>query len=148
VTNDLSHRTDRMLSPGSHDPLGATLAPGGQLLPVLGERGRGVPSALRPARRRTDRYHPRREQGPIRLERRCAAVDPVRTDGDLRDPPEGIHRPHDVMEPPLQGIRWRRAVDTSLPAGEDITDDGSEPLPDPADRYLVNPRTTVVLVGK
>ena len=153
----------------------------GQLLPLLGERGRGVAPPLRPPRRRTDRHHPRREPGPVRLARlrprrrrrpvygykvrgpfdpaglpvqrpeaadrpvregasparsstrtTCcwpttratrrgtspstagkprpssrrrswwttgstgggrAAVHPVRTDGDLRDPPEGIHRP-------------------------------------------------------
>jgi isoamylase len=53
------------------------------------------------------------------------------------------------MVPPLpSGLRWRRAVDTSLAAGEEFGDDGAEPLPDPADRYLVNPRTTVVLLGK
>jgi len=40
------------------------------------------------------------------------------------------------------------AVDTSLAAGEEFGDDGVEPLPDPADRYLVNPRTTVVLLGR
>jgi hypothetical protein len=34
-----------------------------------------------------------------------------------------------------------------LSAGEDFVDDGAEPLPDPADRYLVDPRTTVMLPG-
>jgi hypothetical protein len=53
------------------------------------------------------------------------------------------------MVPPLPpGLRWRRAIDTSLESGDDFVDDGAEPLPDPADRYLVNPRTTVVLLGK
>jgi len=53
------------------------------------------------------------------------------------------------MVPPLpSGLRWRRAIDTSFAAGEEIVDDGAEPLPDPADRYLVHPRTTVVLLGK
>ena len=61
----------------------------------------------------------------------------------------GDHRQREVRVPALpSGLRWRRAVDTSLPAGEDFTDDGAEPLADPADRYLVNPRTTVVLLGK
>jgi glycogen operon protein len=61
----------------------------------------------------------------------------------------GDHRQREVMVPPLpSGLRWRRAIDTSRPAGEDFVDDGAEPLPDPADRYLVNPRTTVVLLGK
>jgi isoamylase len=61
----------------------------------------------------------------------------------------GDYREREVMVPPLpSGLRWRRAIDTSLPAGEDFVDDGAEPLPDPADRYLVHPRTTVVLLGK
>ena len=61
----------------------------------------------------------------------------------------GEYRQREVMVPPLpSGFRWRRAIDTSLAAGEDFADDGAEPLPDPADRYLVNPRTTVVLLGK
>jgi glycogen operon protein len=61
----------------------------------------------------------------------------------------GDHRQREVMVPPLPpGLRWRRAIDTSLEAGDDFVDDGAEPLPDPADRYLVNPRTTVVLLGK
>jgi glycogen operon protein len=59
------------------------------------------------------------------------------------------YRQREVMVPPLpSGLRWRRAIDTSLAAGEDFMDDGAEPLPDPADRYLVHPRTTVVLLGK
>jgi glycogen operon protein len=36
---------------------------------------------------------------------------------------------------------------TSLPAGEEIVDGDAELLAEPADRYLVNPRTTVVLLG-
>ena len=61
----------------------------------------------------------------------------------------GEYRQREVMVPPLpSGFRWRRAIDTSLAAGEDFMDDGAEPLPDPANRYLVNPRTTVVLLGK
>jgi len=54
-----------------------------------------------------------------------------------------------VMVPPLpSGLRWRRAIDTSLSSGEDFAEDGDGPLLDPADRYLVDPRTTVVLLGK
>jgi glycogen operon protein len=61
----------------------------------------------------------------------------------------GDYRQHEVMAPPLpSGLRWRLAIDTSLPAGEDFMDDGAEPLRDPADRYTVNPRTTVVLLAK
>jgi hypothetical protein len=39
-------------------------------------------------------------------------------------------------------------MDTSLPAGEDFMATGCEVLLDPADQYLVNPRSTVVLLGK
>ncbi len=61
----------------------------------------------------------------------------------------GDHRQREVILPPLpSGLRWRRAIDTSLAAGEEIVDDGADPLPDPADRYRVNPRTTVVLLGR
>lgn len=60
----------------------------------------------------------------------------------------GDYRKHEVMVPPLPGIRWRRAIDTSLPSGVDFAEDGDGPLLDPADRYLVNPRTTVLLLGK
>jgi len=38
-------------------------------------------------------------------------------------------------------------IDTSLSVGKDFVENGDEPLLDPADRYLVNPRTTVVLLG-
>jgi glycogen operon protein len=45
------------------------------------------------------------------------------------------------------GSRWRRVVDTSLPAGEDFMDPGREVVLDPQDHYLVNPRSTVLLLG-
>jgi isoamylase len=61
----------------------------------------------------------------------------------------GDHRERTVAVPPLAGgKRWRRAIDTSLSPGDDFADDGAEPLLDPADRYLVNPRSTVLLLGK
>jgi hypothetical protein len=51
--------------------------------------------------------------------------------------------------PPLpSGLRWRRAIDTSLPSGEDFPENGDGPFLDPAHRYLVDPRSTVVLLGK
>ena len=57
-------------------------------------------------------------------------------------------RLREVKIPPLPtGARWRRVIDTSLPAGEDFLDPGSEVQIDPADRYLANPRSTVVLLG-
>ena len=51
--------------------------------------------------------------------------------------------------PPLRdGLRWFRVIDTSLPAGSDFLDAGQEVRLEPADVYLANPRSTVVLVGK
>jgi isoamylase len=41
-----------------------------------------------------------------------------------------------------------RVVDTSLPAGEDFLEAGHEIPLNPADLYLVNPRSTVVLLGR
>ena len=52
------------------------------------------------------------------------------------------------IPPPPAGKTWRRVVDTSLDPGEDILEDGEEIPIDPPDHYLVNPRSTVVLVGK
>jgi glycogen operon protein len=45
------------------------------------------------------------------------------------------------------GMRWRRVIDTSLSAGEDFCLPGYEIPLDPADAYLVNPRSIVVLLG-
>lgn len=44
-----------------------------------------------------------------------------------------------------QGMRWYRVVDTSLPAGADFANPREEVLLEPADCYLVNPRSTVLL---
>ncbi len=44
--------------------------------------------------------------------------------------------------------KWYRVVDTSIESGEDFLDSGREILLDPPDYYLVNPRSTVVLIGK
>jgi hypothetical protein len=53
------------------------------------------------------------------------------------------------MVPPLPpGLRWRRAIDTSLAPGDDFAENGDGPLLDPSDRYFVNARTTVALLGK
>jgi isoamylase len=43
---------------------------------------------------------------------------------------------------------WHRIVDTSLPAGEDFADTAAEVRIDPADHYIANPRSTVVLVAR
>ena len=48
---------------------------------------------------------------------------------------------------PRDGKRWRRVVDTSLAAGDDIMDPGGEVLIDPADHYIASPRSTVILVA-
>jgi len=46
------------------------------------------------------------------------------------------------------GTRWHRVVDTSLPNGEDLAAPVDEVALDPADEYLVNPRSTVVLLAR
>ncbi len=57
--------------------------------------------------------------------------------------------PRPVMLPKLAGGRvWRRAVDTSLPPGEDFTNDGAEIAINPQDTYIINPRSTVVLLSR
>ena len=43
--------------------------------------------------------------------------------------------------------RWRRLVDTSLASPEDIVEDEKAVPLNPADHYIVNPRTTVILVS-
>jgi isoamylase len=59
------------------------------------------------------------------------------------------HRLHSVHIPPLPpSMQWRRAIDTSLPPGEDSKDFDCEVPLHPAEYYLVNPRSTVVLVGR
>jgi isoamylase len=45
------------------------------------------------------------------------------------------------------GRAWHRAIDTSLPGGEDFLNPGQEVRIDPADHYLANPRSTVVLLA-
>jgi isoamylase len=46
------------------------------------------------------------------------------------------------------GARWGRLIDTTLPAGEDIVLPGREVPLDPPGFYLVNARSTVVLLGR
>jgi len=45
-----------------------------------------------------------------------------------------------------QSHGWYRAIDTSLPSGIDFADAGKETRIDPADHYIANPRSTVVLL--
>jgi len=45
-------------------------------------------------------------------------------------------------------LTWHRAIDTSLPAGQDFSDPGTEVRLDPPDFYLVNARSTVVLLAQ
>jgi glycogen operon protein len=46
------------------------------------------------------------------------------------------------------GAEWLRVIDTSLPEGEDIAALGLEVPLEPADVYLVNPRSVVVLLAR
>jgi glycogen operon protein len=57
--------------------------------------------------------------------------------------------PQWVRLPPLESGRvWHRAIDTSLPSGEDFTEPGREISIDPSDHYIANPRSTVVLLAQ
>ena len=47
----------------------------------------------------------------------------------------------------ISPAEWRRVVDTSLPAGDDVMDPGHEVLIDPADHYIASPRSTVILAA-
>jgi glycogen operon protein len=59
------------------------------------------------------------------------------------------YEPQWCMLPRLSGDDvWVRAIDTSLPSGDDFRDAGQEVEIDPSDHYLVNPRTTVVLLAQ
>jgi len=55
---------------------------------------------------------------------------------------------HVALPPLWEGARWHRLIDTSLPAGQDISLPGNEVALDPPGFYLVNPRSTVVLIGR
>jgi len=51
--------------------------------------------------------------------------------------------------PPLApGYGWYRAIDTSLPSGEDFAELNQEVLVDPPDHYIANSRSTVVLLAQ
>jgi isoamylase len=46
------------------------------------------------------------------------------------------------------GQAWYRALDTSLPAGEDFAEAGAEIRVEPGDHYIANARSTVVLLAR
>ena len=58
------------------------------------------------------------------------------------------YRMQRVQIPSVKPKQWMRVVDTSLPAGSDFLDFGSEIPIEPTDSYLVNPRSTVVLTAR
>ena len=61
----------------------------------------------------------------------------------------GHYEPRWINLPQLGVDRgWHRAIDTSLPGGDDFLDAGQEVEIDPADHYIVNPRSTVVLFAQ
>jgi len=84
---------------------------------------------------------------------------PDRALGCLIEPPAGAGMPlcllfnaaaddREFMLPSAPaGLHWRVSVDTAQPAPEDVSGDGSEPLPAQPDRYLVQGRSLVVLSG-
>jgi glycogen operon protein len=59
------------------------------------------------------------------------------------------HRAQWVQLPvPVRGERWYRIIDTSLASGDDFADPGEELLLNPADHYIANARSTVLLLGR
>jgi isoamylase len=58
-------------------------------------------------------------------------------------------REQTVRIPEPGGTRtWRRVADTSLPDGQDFVDERQQAALDPADHYVVQPRSTVVLLAR
>jgi glycogen operon protein len=61
----------------------------------------------------------------------------------------GDFEPKWIRLPALDPSRkWHRAIDTSLPSGPDFADRGAEVPLRPDDHYIVNPRSTVVLLAR
>ncbi len=59
------------------------------------------------------------------------------------------HRNQWIVLPQLPGgCAWHRVIDTSLRSGQDFAEQDTEVVIDPADHYLANPRSTVVLVAR
>ena len=84
-------------------------------------------------------------------ESRALAMHLLRADGDddIYLAANAHWEPHAFELPRLPlGKSWRRFVDTSHSAPDDVAEPGAEP-PIPAQRsYPVGPRSTVVLVGR
>jgi glycogen operon protein len=53
-----------------------------------------------------------------------------------------------TLPPPPNGSAWLRAIDTSLPAGQECAQAGAEVPIEPAGHYIANPRSTVVLLAR
>ncbi len=53
-----------------------------------------------------------------------------------------------VKIPEFYAKKWYRKIDTSLPPGADFMDESQEVVLDPQELYLVNPLSTVILVGR
>jgi len=61
----------------------------------------------------------------------------------------GHYEPQRISLPALAADRrWHRSIDTSLPAGEDFIEPGLEVEIEPADHYVVNPRSTVLILAQ
>ena len=59
----------------------------------------------------------------------------------------GHFDPQWVALPPVGSDRaWHRAIDTSLPSGEDFAEPDQEIAINPSGHYVVNPRSTVLLL--
>ncbi|MFA4828530.1 MAG: glycogen debranching protein GlgX [Thermodesulfovibrionales bacterium] len=57
--------------------------------------------------------------------------------------------PQSIRIPILNnGMKWYRAIDTSIKSKDDFLDAGREILIEPSDFYIANARSTVVLIGK
>jgi isoamylase len=79
-------------------------------------------------------------------------------DGSENDPDAGDYaifiifncdcRLQNVSLPALQDKKWLRVIDTSIPCGWDFLEPGSEIIVDPPGFYIVNPRSTVLLIGR
>jgi glycogen operon protein len=57
-------------------------------------------------------------------------------------------KPQSIQLPRMKGNNWHRVIDTSLQRGADFLGPGEEMLLDKTGTYHVNPRSTVVLLGK